>query len=263
MPRMRADILSDVPVRQYQDGVKVLGGAGQFRSDDLLEDIAARLYWSLVSRVGMPEATRVTIETHGWALLGHPSAQWIIDRYGSSLYEAYPGVSIFKALAGFAATAIENQRHLSGIIHIDRRLAGRSPDSKVGDTSSLAMLPRAFSVEARGALVARCGRLYLRHPMPAVVLVDRPVESCIKVLLVDTREALGFDMPLLFSNFSMRTVRGVARYACAAVGVFRIPVPWIEQAALWVRVIQNATYFTRRSTFLPDVQGGVTVNLKW
>lgn len=218
-----------------------------------VSEIAAQLYWHQAEDIGVAATTTAIAESRGTALFDHPSAAAILSSFGFDDLPAERQETCRAALKEEALDYALAERNMIGQIYLEDISTGRSASAAELDTRHLAHIPE---LTATGP-IERCGRLCLRHPLPAIVFADvNPADPFI--LVDDTRTALGFDMPMLMTIDGRQEHEGVF----ILTGIFQIPVPSISAGAAWNHAVQNSTRFTAATTLISD-RGITKVTARW
>jgi hypothetical protein len=214
----------------------------------LLEDAAAWLFWTLVSRDGFELTHKNVLQTRGQSLLSHPEREIIFRRYPLGEMPASMFSAFCSAVAEHAHARAVRKENLTGMIYSEDRFSGRT-SSAAGISASHLDLP----VTVNGDSFPRCGSLCLRAPLPAVVFADSPPPEGV-VRIADTR-ALSFSMPLWLSP---QTVSRIESRLWLLTGIFFIPVHPELTDRHWKKVIPNGVCARERIIMEKD---GETVSL--
>lgn len=219
-----------------------------------IQNLAAEMFWRMADDIGVVEANQKVLATEGWCLHEH--------RFDNDLWLDYPIASlpreeaqrVLKATSREAFEVTRDQQNMIGAVYLEDRETGRSPSAKDIDTSVFARSPTFSS----NTPVERIGRLCLRHPLPAIVFVDRMPDGGV-IQVDDTSTALGFDLPIFLVLTGCQQVDATISIL---TGYFQIPVPDVATGNLWNHVIQNSTRSVE-GVRISGPSGDVTISYQW
>ena len=78
-------------------------------------------------------------------------------------------------------------------------------------------------------------------------------------MINDTSKALGFHIPIFLLDAASQKVSNTL---FLLTGVFRVPVPTVEQCDKWNRAIQNSSHFISGTTIILDDEQ-INVTAEW
>ena len=202
--------------------------------DPHIHEAAARLFWTLATLSGFQDTEGGVLESRGTSILIKENVDRVI-RSGT-----FPDLAdILKSPGAPAAIALEAYEHavaetnLIGIFYQDELSGGR--DYSASNTQidrSLNVKPSISVVRDR---LAHHGKLFLRTPLPSVVLVQSEPRNTI-FEVETTKEALGFEYPMIMMG---KTIRTIAAGVIVVTGVLSIPVPSDDWRNKWAKIIPN------------------------
>jgi hypothetical protein len=219
-----------------------------------VSEMAALLYWTQAEENGVAATTAAIVETDGAAIFAHSSAESILTPFGFEQLNFDRQEAYREAIIGYALDHAVEQRNMIGNIYLEDAATGRSDTAAQLNTAPLAHIPQLIIDRA----IESCGRLCLRHPLPAVVFADA-IPQKPYCLVDDTLTALGFDLPMIL------TLDGQSRLHDDGViltGIFHIPVPNAKAGAVWNDAIQNSMRYVDGTTIISET-GVITVLTRW
>lgn len=150
---------------------------------------------------------------------------------------------------------LSTERQLTGPLYLDEITSGRSLEAAELDVSYVCA--KAIQVDVAGEITT-IGKLFLRHPLPAVAFADRPVNNEL-IRLASTQAALGMEYPVFLM---VQDCIQIDRDTYALTGVFKIPVADTEHGNEWSCCIQNSSRFTHYLQILNEAnQGAATIKV--
>lgn len=218
----------------------------------LLEDAAAWLFWTLVSRDGFELTLKNVLQTRGQSVLSNPEREAIFRRYPLDGMPTSTFSAFCTAVAEHAYSRAVREENLTGMIYSEDRLSGRT-SSAAGISASHLNLP----VTIEGDRFPQCGSLCLRAPLPAVAFADSPPPE--GILRVADTHALGFSMPLWLSP---QTVSQVDSRLWIITGIFYIPQHPALTDRAWKEVIPNAVCARERIIMEKDGEA-LSLDFHW
>lgn len=219
-----------------------------------IAEIAAQLYWHQAQDHGVAATTSAIADTNGAAITRHPTAATILTSFGISTLPEDHRNQYLEAIAAQAHSFAEAERNMIGMVYLEDLPNGRSDTAASIKTDHLNHIPELTTT----APIERCGRLCLRHPLPAIVFSDTiPTQPFL--IVQDTKTALGFDLPMVLTLDGQSQKHGDIYIL---TGIFQIPVPSLDIGHDWNAAIQNSTRFTERTTLVTE-SGTVTINARW
>lgn len=217
---------------------------------ELLEDMAAWLFWTQASRDGFTHTLEKVLQTQGQSVLNCADSKEIFSRYPLEDMSEATFSALRNAVAEHAYLRAANQENLVGMIFSEDRFTGRAPSAADIPTSHLEQ-----PLTVKGDVLPEYGTLCLRHPLPAVVFGEgEPPEGIFRV--ADTT-ALGFSTPLWLDS---HTVSPIDSGAWLLTGIFYIPENLELTRRPWTEVIPNSVCATSGMTFNTHDK---TVNLEF
>jgi hypothetical protein len=202
----------------------------------IVHDTAAYLFWMLAEQAGIDDANQAVRDTTGECLFTQPFTISVLEQQGFANLPQEARQKFINAVACEAEEYALQERNLNGVVYAEDGQSGRSPSAEHVNTQILKFIPNRVVANRK---LEKTGRLCLRHPLPAVVFSDsKPSSGIIEVS--NTKEALGFQLPMFFS------INGCQQISNALVvlfGVFFIPTPNEDSGKLWNSAIQNSTRF--------------------
>lgn len=218
----------------------------------VVNDVAARLFWSLAEIKGVQQAISETLETKGECLFSHKLSNRIMERCEANevLRATSAGVRE-KMIAQEALSYLKREENIIGAVHLDELPEGRSQDAISVDTSAL-KASRAANVASGDVEVI--GTLFLRHPLPAIAFARKKPSSAL-IRLADTKKALGFDAAIFMSVTSFQEVNNIF----LLYGVMIIPVPNLRSGGAWDKAIQNSFRFAGSTKFFDRSGSQITI----
>lgn len=220
----------------------------------VVHDAAAFLYWTMAEAIGVPDTHDAVMETGGHCLLVQEYSASVMSQYGYSDLPPAVKQAFDSAIASEAERFSIKGENLLGTIYAEDAQTGRSPSAENVDTEAVRAIPTQIMGNES---VKKFGRLCLRHPLPAVVFSDTPLQSEI-IEVKETTEALGFHLPMFLTG---ATCQKISDELFVLTGVFHIPVADSNYGDLWCSVIQNANKFVSRASFhLPKKTIEIQIN---
>ena len=219
-----------------------------------VSEIAATLYWNHAERHGVAATTTGVADSDGALLFKQHDAKRILDAFGYGALDAAAKQAYERAIRDEAVHFALEERNMIGQIYLEDMATGRSEAAAAIDTLSLRHIPQ---ITVTGDM-QRCGRLCLRHPLPAVVFSDElPIRPYL--LVEDTKTALGYDLPMILTLDGQGQTHG---HIHILTGAFHIPVPAVKDGKRWNHVIQNSTRFVDAQTLVSD-DGIAKISCTW
>lgn len=219
-----------------------------------VSDLAAELFWRLAERDRYNPATSDVDLSRGRVLFEQPWSGPVMD---AVLRPDDDRAAYAKAVAEEALRAIREERNLNGIVYANELAGGRAPTVGRLNVEGVRFAPSAVDVNGP---VRKAGRLYLRHPLPACLLVKGPVATGEVLQVADTELALGFALPMWLM---VCEVAAVAADLAVAHGIFSIPVPSTAVSRRWDHLIGNSNRFVTGVNILGAGGCVVSLSARW
>ncbi len=132
----------------------------------LLEDAAAWLFWTLVSRDGFELTLKNVLQTRGQSLLNHPEREIIFRRYPLGEMPASTFSAFCSAVAEHAHARAVREENLTGMIYSEDRFSGRT-SSAAGISAAHLDFPVTVEGESfPGTVLSACVLLCPRSCLP-------------------------------------------------------------------------------------------------
>lgn len=204
-------------------------------SDPYVHEAAARLFWTSAVVNGFQATESAVLESRGASILTRENINHVIQS------GAFPNITdILNRPDGQTAVALDayehaqSEKNMIGMFYQDELSGGRDY------SASRTRVDRSLNVKPKTKVMMEklpsYGKLFLRTPLPSVVLVRSEPESTIFEVHTTTK-ALGFEYPMIMMGESCNFI---APGIIAVTGTLSIPVPSNEWHDKWLKIIPNS-----------------------
>lgn len=202
-------------------------------NENLSKEIAAHLFWNLVSEQGLPKTRDMLKSPRAYMKVFKGRAPAIITALtggtmGKGEVRSYVA-DVVNQIKSYLDS--EGKESLDGAIHIPEDSA------RFGDIANhidYSTLPELASMCENGKF-EKVGKLILRMPLPALVVVDKLPETPI-IRVADVESALGYDADIYF------TLVGYHKEEDGRIilsGVANIPLKDKQDLGIWRKIMPN------------------------